>query len=124
MGIALHEMKIGMMMMHLQYHKTASERRQSKELCEYLSLIHVPYFLHARCAVSAPQVDLKLWVDLEEYKALFTRGSMDARMIHAVILSLSLHTWYLTEELVIFTLWDPKVDCDCLLSDAVLWYWR
>ncbi len=104
MGIALHEMKIGMMMMDRQYQQTALERRQSKALCEYLSLIYAPYFLQAQCAVSAPRLDLKLWLDLEEYKALFARGSMEARMIDAAILSLSRHTWYLTEELVIFAL--------------------
>ena len=46
MGIGLHEFKIAML--QGQFAQTAAGRQQSKALCEYLALIHAPYYLQAR----------------------------------------------------------------------------
>ena len=107
MGIGLHEFKIAMM--QGQFGQTVVGRRQSQALAEYLALIHAPYFLQARLAIAAPRLDCDLWIDLHVYKRLYPVGSLQARMVDASLLSISRHTRYLTEELVIFALWDDQL---------------
>jgi hypothetical protein len=107
MGIALHELKITMM--HRQFAQTAVRRQQSKALCEYLVLIHAKYFLQARSAISAPRLDQLLWTDLHTYKALYPAGSLGANMADAALVSVLRHTSYLTQELVVFALWDKQL---------------
>ena len=96
MGIRLHEF-------------VAGSRRQSDTLCEYLARIRSPYFLQCRSAICAPLLDRNLWEDLHVYKSLYPSGSLQANMADAAILSLTRHTWYLTEELLVFALWDGKL---------------
>ena len=85
MGIALHELKIGMLQDH--FVQTAVGREQSKALCEFLVLIHAMYFLQARSAISAPRLDRSLWLDLHAYKALYPAGSLQAEMADEAIVS-------------------------------------
>ena len=74
-----------------------------------MALIHAPNFLQARSAICAPRLALKFWLDLHMYKALFPAGSLQAEMVDAAMLSLKRHTWYPTEELVVFALWDEDM---------------
>ncbi len=63
------------------------------------------------CKPDQPYLNLALIArfDLEAYRTLFAPGSLQMKMINAAQQSLSHHTWYLTQELVVFSLWDEKV---------------
>ncbi len=107
MCIGLYELKIGML--QGQFAQSPAGRHQSAALCEYLSLIHAPYFLQARSAISAPRLDQKLWIDVQSYKRLYPVGSLQSDMADAAMLSITRHQWYLTQELVVFGLWDQSL---------------
>ena len=78
-------------------------------LVEYIALIHVPYFLQCPLAVAAPRLDRDFWVDVCQYKKLFHPESKQYEMLDAVQESLLLHLWYLTEQLVVFSLFDTNL---------------
>ena len=78
-------------------------------LAEFIALVHAPYFLQVRIATAAPRLDRGLWEDLHDYKNIFPDGSIQADMADAAMESLLRHTWYLTEELVVFAFWDDQV---------------
>ena len=79
-------------------------------LGEYIALIHAPYFLKSPLAISAPRNDRDLWVDLHDYRNCFRANMVQSHMIEAVQESVMNHLWYLTEELVIFGLFDDGLD--------------
>ena len=78
-------------------------------MAEYIALIHAPYFLKSPLAISAPRQDRDLWVDLLQYEKCFTDDSVQAEMITAVQENFLTHLWYLTEELVVFGLFDSNL---------------
>lgn len=79
-------------------------------LGEYIALIHAPYFLKSPLAISAPRHDRDLWIDLNNYKTCFKLSMRQTRMIESVQDSVKNHLWYLTEELVVFGLFDNKLE--------------
>ena len=79
-------------------------------LSEYIVLIHAPYFLKSPLAISAPRHDRDLWVDLQKYNQCFRAAMRQSSMIEAVKVSVKNHLWYLTEDLVIFGLFDEGLD--------------
>ena len=82
-------------------------------LAEYVALIHAPYFLQSPLAVSAPRQDRDFWVDIKEYQKCFDKDDIQHAMLESVLRIMQLnHLWYLTEELVVFSLFD-----DCLTDD-------
>ena len=78
-------------------------------LVEYIALIHVPYFLKAPIAASAPRQDRDFWIDLLAYKGCFDEQSVQFEMISAVQKNFRNHLWYLTEQLVVFGLFDDHL---------------
>ena len=78
-------------------------------MTEYIALIHVPYFLKCPIAITAPRQDRDFWIDLLTYKKCFTPGSVQWEMINAVQCNFKNHMWYLSEECVIFGLFDINV---------------
>lgn len=81
-------------------------------LSEYIALIHAPYFLKSPLAISAPRHDRDLWVDVGKYKKCFRATMRQTEMIEAVQDSIMNHLWYLTEELVVFALFDIQLSED------------
>ena len=81
-------------------------------LVEYIALIHAPYFLKCPLAIPAPRHDRDLWVDLAEYKKCFRITMRQSTMIEAIQESVLNHLWYLSEELVIFALFDDGLNSD------------
>ena len=79
-------------------------------LAEYIALIHAPYFLKSPLAITAPRNDRDLWVDLIDYRKCFRVNMAQSCMIEAVQDSVKNHLWYLTQELVIFGLFDDGLD--------------
>ena len=78
-------------------------------MAEYIALIHAPYFLKSPLAISAPRQDRDLWVDLIHYRECFDETSTQAAMVTAVQKNFLTHLWYLTEELVVFGLFDNNL---------------
>ena len=60
------------------------ELTQVSIMVEYIALIHVPYFLKAPLATSAPRQDRIFWVDLLAYKTCFVHGSTEINMTNAI----------------------------------------
>ena len=75
-------------------------------MVRFNSLIYVPYWLTASIGADAPINDLILYKKLLKYKEL------DAEVAEIAISKLSLHLWYLTEEVVAFALFSNKLDND------------
>ena len=91
-------------------------------LAEYVALIHAPYFLRSPLAISAPRLDRDLWMDLRYYKECFGVNMRQTEMIDAVQNSMMNHLWYLTEELVVFGLFDVDLPEEERRSMAIkLW---
>ena len=84
-----------------------------KILAEYVALVHTPYFLKSPLAVSAPRQDRDFWVDIHKYQACFNPGDVEYAMLESVLRIMQInHLWYLTEELVIFALFDDNLTDD------------
>ena len=81
-------------------------------LVEYIALLHTPYFLKCPLAIPAPRNDRDFWVDLVEYKKCFRVKMRQSTMIEAIQKSVLNHLWYLSEELVIFALFDDGLNSD------------
>ena len=107
MGIALHELKIALL--GPQFEQDAVGQEQTTALAEVLCLLYAPYFLQARLASAAPRLDRDLYVRLVQYRRLHDEGSLHYAMAEAMRFSLLRHTWFLTQELVPFYLWDENV---------------
>ena len=107
MGIGNHEMKIALLLDVFQQDEEG--REQTLALAEIMVLLHAPYFLKARLASAAPRLDRDYYRDLVEYRSLHPAGSLRYRMASEMIQSHLRHTWYLTQEVVVFSLWDEDL---------------
>ena len=94
-----------------QFETVAENISHVNVLAEYIALLHAPYFLKSPLAISAPRQDRDFWVDVRTYQECFQEGEMQYVMLAAVRESVMNHLWYLTEELVVFGLFD------CNLAD-------
>ena len=76
-------------------------------LAQFVVLIHGPYYLQTPLAIAAPRLDRKLWQDLVSYEALYpARRSNQYKIASAAKLSLSRHLLYLSEQNVVFGIFD------------------
>ena len=64
----------------------------------------MPYFLQARLSSEAPHLDLTLWKHKEVYE------KHDTDIADEVKKSINRQLWYLTEECVVFSLFDDGVN--------------
>ena len=74
---------------------------------EYMQYMHISL---------CPCLDCDLQVDLHTYTSYYAAGSIQAEMMDAAFLSISGHTWYLTEEPVAWALWDTKLPDGCYFT--------
>ena len=88
---------------------TPEETSQVLVLAEYVALLHVPYFLKSPLAIAAPRQDRDFWVDIITYKKCYDDDSQQHCMLDAVQENFCTHMWYLTEELVVFGLFDENL---------------
>ena len=79
------------------------ERGEILKMAEFIALFHGPYFLQASLSAAGPRLDLELWKHMEKYAV------MEPDVAKAAQLSIIRHLWYLTEECVIFSLFDKDV---------------
>ena len=107
MEIDIQEMIIGLL--KNQFRQDNEGDDQSQAMCKILSLLHGPYSIQVRDAVAAPRLDLGNYTNLLEYQNLHIPGYLRYCMAEAMINSLLRHTWMLTEEIVIFCLWDENL---------------
>ena len=107
MGIGNHELKIALLLN--DFEQDEEGREQSLALAEIMMLLHAPYFLKARLATAAPRLDRDYYKDLLQYRDLHAPGSLRYRMTEKMIESHLRHTWYITEELAVFSLWDEDL---------------
>ena len=68
MGIALHEMRIALLL--YQFQQDAEGREQSLALAEMIAFLYAPFFLQARIASAAPRLDRDFYVRLVQYRDL------------------------------------------------------
>ncbi len=71
-----------------------------KRMAKFIAIYYTPWFLQARLASKAPQLDIQLWKDMCYYE------NVDSDIGSQVKISLLRHLWYLTQELVVFALFD------------------
>ena len=86
-----------------QIELSPDERSEILKMAEFIALFHGPYFLQTSLSVAAPRLDLELWKHVEKY------ADKEPGMAKAAQLSILRHLWYLTEECVIFSLFDDAV---------------
>ena len=92
-----------------QFKSLQKNLKEAQILGEYIALLHAPYFLKAPLAACAPRNDRDFWVNLTEYKKCFDANSIQQKMLTAVQESVKNHLWYLTQELVVFGLFDEDL---------------
>ena len=95
-----------------QFQTAAQNIQDTTVLGEYIALIYAPYFLKSPLAISAPRNDRDLWVDLGDYKKCFRVNMRQNELIEAVQESMLNHLWYLSQELVVFALFDEDLPSD------------
>ena len=69
-------------------------------------LLYVPHFLSAGVGADAPTNDLNLYKKLSQFRAI------DSELADTALNVMRRHFWYLTEEVVIFSLFSNKVTED------------
>lgn len=92
-----------------RFYITAREEACILPLAEYIVLFFVPHYLQARFASAAPRLDRDLWAGLCRYEALHAVGSKQQVLTTAAMESVKRHLWYLTQECVVFCLFDDEL---------------
>ena len=92
-----------------KFYLTHREESCILPLAEYIVLFFVPHYLQARFAGAAPRLDRDLWSGLCKYEALHAIGSKQQILTSAAKESLKRHLWYLTQECIIFSLFDDEL---------------
>ena len=82
---------------------TENEKLQMQEMSEFIGLFYAMGFLKSPLAGSAPYNDLSFMSDMSLYK------KYNSKIAEACLLSCHRHLWYLTPQLIVFSLADPQV---------------
>ena len=83
-----------------------------KRMTQYICLFHGPHFLKARLAAEAPGLDLELYQNMCQYALI------DPEVSDQVKNSIYRQQWYLTEELIVLSLFDTTLSNDIRASIA------
>lgn len=113
MGKSIYLLKIFLMSDVFQL--TRREKPRISRLAQFIALLYGKYFLSS-ISSAAPLHDLNFWYDLKEYRRF------DAQAADAALISVRRHLWYLSPELVIFSLFDDKVSAyeKKLMANAIV----
>jgi len=79
-------------------------------LAEYTVLFFVPHYLQSRLAAGAPRMDRDLHAAVQRYQAHQPIASLNHTLAQAALESVERHLWYLTEECIVFSLFDEKLE--------------
>ena len=74
--------------------------------CTFLTIIYIPHFLTSSIGCDAPVNDLRL------FEQLFRFRTVDSQLADEALVLLRRHCWYLTPEVVVFSLFSGKVSND------------
>ena len=77
-----------------------------RRFCRFISTIYIPYFLASSIGSDSPVNDLHL------YKRLFSYKRIDVQLAEEALVVLRRHGWYLTPEVVVFSLFSTKLSMD------------
>lgn len=101
---ALYLIKISMMMDVIPDNVVPADKREAVDrMARFIVVFHSKYFLQAFLSTAGPRIDLQYWVDMSDY------SRYDIEVSQEVQASILRQLWYLTEELVILTLFDQEL---------------
>ena len=88
------------------------------EFCRFLTCIYIPYFLSSSVGCDSSVNDLQL------YKSLFTYRKVNHVLADEALVVLRRHGWYLTPDVVMFSLFSDKVSSNekSCISSRLLTY--
>ncbi|XP_057328584.1 uncharacterized protein LOC130669614 [Microplitis mediator] len=98
---ALYSFK--MYMFRSEFQMRPSEISSLREICCFLTFFYIEAWFEAPCAIKASNNDLELFKSLLKYQ------KVQPKIAAAALEKLSLHLWYLHEELVCLALFDSNV---------------
>jgi hypothetical protein len=104
MAYAIYFLKIELMSVRFQLEQT--ERKQSKRMAHFISLFHSEAFLRCRLSSISPAQDLRYLRLMQCYR------EEDRDVADAAIKSILNHLWYVTQEVVVFSLFDSELPAD------------
>ena len=112
---ALYLIKMSMLAHILPEDVLPSDRRDRVDrMAKFIVLFHAKYFLQAFLPAAAPRLDLQYWMDMIEFQG------NDPDIATEVQQSILRHLWYLTEELIVLSLFDcelaPEIRTDLALT--------
>ncbi len=82
------------------------ERQSVARVTQFVVLLYGRFFLASTLSAQAPRNDLQFWYDLKQFR------DHDRVAADVALTSAHRHLWYLTPELVVFSLFDPNVPDD------------
>lgn len=101
MSKAIYSLKVWMF--RGQFKLTQREEQGLRRMSIFVVTVYVKYWIEAPLPMSAPRNDLELLKTLHTYK------SIDKAVSKATLEKFSAHQWYLSEELVALSFFDPVV---------------
>lgn len=101
MSKSIYLMKMELMTERISF--SVEERRQVHKMAQFIALFYAKYFLRSRIAVFSPLDDLKFLSSIISY------SDEDPDLAIPVITSIKRHLWYLTEELVVLSLFNEEL---------------
>ena len=92
-----------MQLLSEQFEMTDLEAANVKSMATFVALFNIKAFLQSRLSSIAPLVDLKYLQHMELYK------KENAKAAQVAINSIQNHLWYLTEEIVVLSIFDEDL---------------
>ena len=77
-----------------------------KKFCRFTTTIYIPHFLASSIGCDSPVNDLQLYKKLYDYKRI------DIQLAEEALVVLRRHGWYLTPEVVVFSLFSKKLSME------------
>lgn len=102
MARAIYSLKI--CLLQSQFKMTAKDKPALQDICLFIAMAYVKPWLECNLAVKAPNQDLCFLKTLKNYETI------DQVISKAALTKFSQHLWYLSEEIVLFSLFDDEVD--------------
>ena len=91
---------------------TKAEWKEVLAMAEFIGCFFATWWFTAPLAAAAPRIDLQAVSEMRDYKMF------EPKAAEACLKSLSRHGWYLTEQLVVFCLFDKDLDAKSKTSVA------
>ena len=104
MAVLIYGLKI--YLFRSQLRKTAKEKYDLERFAKFACLYYIKHWFNAPIAANAPISDLNLLKDMIEFE------KVDKRVSDAVVAKLKMHTWYLNQEYIPFSLFSDLVSDD------------